>query len=144
MVVQMVVKICTCPCSCINSLELEGVKLDMTVSESIYLLQSPNKDEVICKLNEEIQHIKTMLLSFERDEAHNDLAKKGRGLTNEFPNNPKNKDSSLDIIIVMDDSLPTARELPANLFEYSNQSNLTIVEIPSSSDISKHATSKTN
>ena len=48
------------------------------------------KDEVICKLNEEIQYIKTKLSSLERGEAQNDLANKGRGLinaSNEIPNN---------------------------------------------------------
>ena len=40
------------------------------------------KDEVICKLNEEIQYIKTKLSSLERGEAQNDLANRGRGLIN--------------------------------------------------------------
>ena len=75
-------KICTCPYTCVNSnifAELEGVKLDMTILESrlfasISQQESKSdeinslrvkqkdmeaiinkKDEVICKLNEEIQ-----------------------------------------------------------------------------------------
>jgi hypothetical protein len=57
------------------------------------------KDEVICKLSEEIQYIKTKWSSLERGEAQNDLANKGRGLinaSNEIPNNSKNKDLSQD------------------------------------------------
>jgi hypothetical protein len=61
------------------------------------------KDEVICKINEEIQYIKTKLSSVERFGAYNDLANKGRGLinaSNENPNNSKNKDPSQENYLI--------------------------------------------
>ena len=54
----------------INSLRVKQKDMEAIINK---------KDEVICKLNEEIQYIKTKLLSLERGGAQNDLATKGRG-----------------------------------------------------------------
>ena len=163
-------KVCTCPYTCVNSniiAELEGVKLDITILESrlfasISQQESKSvdinslrvkqkdmeaiinkKDEVICKLNEEIQYIKTKLSSLERGEAQNDLANKGRGLinaSNEIPNNSnsKNKDPSQDnnIFNTMDDSFGFTNELPTIMNK--NQLSSTIIEIPPSNDEDQH------
>ena len=98
------------------------------------------KDEVICKLNEEIQYIKTKLLSLERGGAQNDLATKGRGLinaSNEIPNNSKNKDPSQDNVSnIMDDSFGFTNELPTIMNK--SQLSTTIIEIPPSNDEDQH------
>ncbi|CAB4019614.1 Hypothetical predicted protein, partial [Paramuricea clavata] len=161
-------KVCTCPYTCVNSdiiAELEGVKLDMTIlgsrlfasisqqeskSDDINSLRVKQKDieaiinkkdEVICKLNEEIQYIKTKLLSLERGGAQNDLANKGRGLinaSNEIPNNSKNKDPSQNnnVFNTMDDSFCLTNELPTIMNK--NQLSSTIIEIPPSNDEDQH------
>jgi hypothetical protein len=57
----------------INSLRVKQKDMEAIINK---------KDEVICKLNEEIQYIQTKLLSLERVGTQNNLANKGRGLIN--------------------------------------------------------------
>ena len=118
----------------INSLRVKQKDMEAIINK---------KDEVICKLNEEIQYIKTKLSSLERGEAQNDLANKGRGLinaSNEIPNNSnsKNKEPSQDnnIFNTMDDFFGFTNELPTIMNK--NQLSSTIIEIPPSNDEDQH------